>query len=81
MASRTHVAHMKHGDFYHGEKSMTVAKARDVKMELVTQSGKTIVLKPKVSLLDGEIIDSMFMSKKRCATSTKNRWKTRARPA
>ncbi|CAN7715806.1 NADP-dependent isocitrate dehydrogenase [Caballeronia sp. LjRoot31] len=64
MASRTHVAHMKHGDFYHGEKSMTVAKARDVKMELVTQSGKTIVLKPKVSLLDGEIIDSMFMSKK-----------------
>ncbi|CAG4886713.1 NADP-dependent isocitrate dehydrogenase [Paraburkholderia saeva] len=64
MASRTHVAHMKHGDFYHGEKSMTVDKARDVKMELVTTSGKTIVLKPKVSLLDGEIIDSMFMSKK-----------------
>ncbi|MFJ2994161.1 NADP-dependent isocitrate dehydrogenase [Pandoraea sp. NPDC087047] len=64
MASRTHVAHMKHGDFYHGEKSMTIDKARDVKMELVTNSGKTIVLKPKVSLLDGEIIDSMFMSKK-----------------
>ena len=64
MASRTHVAHMKHGDFYHGEKSMTVDKARDVKMELLTKSGKTIVLKPKVSLLAGEIIDSMFMSKK-----------------
>jgi isocitrate dehydrogenase len=64
MASRTHVAHMKHGDFYHGEKSMTVDHARDVKMELLTQSGKAIVLKPKVSLLDGEIIDSMFMSKK-----------------
>ncbi|KNE75467.1 Isocitrate dehydrogenase [NADP] Monomeric isocitrate dehydrogenase [NADP] [Candidatus Burkholderia crenata] len=64
MASRTHVAHMKHGDFYHGEKSMNVDHARDVKMELVTKSGKTIVLKPKVSLLDGEIIDSMFMSKK-----------------
>ncbi len=64
MASRTHVAHMKHGDFYHGEKSRTLDKARDVKMELLTQSGKTIVLKPKVSLLAGEIIDSMFMSKK-----------------
>ncbi|MDQ0140852.1 NADP-dependent isocitrate dehydrogenase [Cupriavidus necator] len=64
MASRTHVAHMKHGDFYHGEKSMTLDRARDVKMELITKSGKTIVLKPKVSLLDGEIIDSMFMSKK-----------------
>ena len=64
MASRTHVAHMTHGDFYHGEKSMTLSKACDVKMELVTQSGKTLVLKPKVSLLAGEIIDSMFMSKK-----------------
>jgi isocitrate dehydrogenase len=63
-ASRTHVATMRHGDFYHGEKSMTLDRARDVKMELVTKSGKTIVLKPKVSLLDGDIIDSMFMSKK-----------------
>jgi len=32
-------------------------------MELLTHSGKSIVLKPKVSLKDGEIIDSMFMSK------------------
>jgi isocitrate dehydrogenase len=63
-ASRTHVATMKHGDFYHGEKSMTLDRDRDVKMELVTTSGKTIVLKPKVSLQDGEVIDSMFMSKK-----------------
>ena len=63
-ASRTHVSHMHEGDFYHGEKSMTIAKACDVKMELVTKSGETIVLKNKVSLLDGEIIDSMFMSKK-----------------
>jgi isocitrate dehydrogenase len=63
-ASRTHVSHMTGGDFYHGEKSMTLDRARDVKMELVTRSGQTIVLKPKVSLLDGEIIDSMFMSRK-----------------
>src|SRR5574343_2081321 len=62
--SQTHVAHMDHGDFYHGEKSLTLDKARDVKMELVTKSGKTIVLKPKVALLDREVIDSMFMSKK-----------------
>jgi isocitrate dehydrogenase len=64
MASRTHVATMKHGDFYHGEKSMTLDKARNVKMELLTKSGKTVVLKPKLSLLAGEVIDSMFMSKK-----------------
>ncbi|OUM00954.1 NADP-dependent isocitrate dehydrogenase [Variovorax sp. JS1663] len=63
-ASRSHVSHMHHGDFYHGEKSMTLDRARDVKMELITRSGKTIVLKPKVSLLDREVIDSMFMSKK-----------------
>jgi len=63
-ASRSHVSHMTHGDFYHGEKSLTLDRARDVKMELLTKSGKTIVLKPKVSLLEGEIIDSMFMSKK-----------------
>jgi len=63
-ASRSHVSHMHHGDFYHGEKSMTLDCARDVKMELLTKSGKTIVLKPKVSLLDREVIDSMFMSKK-----------------
>ncbi len=63
-ASRSHVSHMHVGDFYHGEKSITLDKARDVKMELVTQSGKTVVLKQKVSLLDREVIDSMFMSKK-----------------
>jgi len=63
-ASRSHVSHMHHGDFYAGEKSMTLDRARDVKMELITKSGKTIVLKPKVSLLDKEVVDSMFMSKK-----------------
>ncbi len=63
-ASRSHVSHMHHGDFYHGEKSLTLDKARDVKMELLTKSGKTLVLKPKLSLLAGEVIDSMFMSKK-----------------
>jgi isocitrate dehydrogenase len=67
-ASRTHVATMSHGDFYHGEKSLTLDRARTVRMELVTKSsggdGRTIVLKPEVKLDDGDIIDSMFMSKK-----------------
>ena len=61
--SQTHVSHMEEGDFYHGEKSMTLDRARNVKMELITNRGETIVLKPKVALKDGEIIDSMFMSK------------------
>mgnify|MGYP000916019042 CR=1 FL=1 len=63
-ASRSHVSHMHSGDFYHGEKSMTMDRARDVRMELITKSGETIVLKPKVSLQDREVVDSMFMSKK-----------------
>ncbi|KAF5308733.1 hypothetical protein FQR65_LT17993 [Abscondita terminalis] len=62
--SQTHVSHMDEGDFYHGEKSMTLDRARNVKMELITTTGETIVLKPKVALQDGEVIDSMFMSKK-----------------
>ncbi|MDT5103068.1 MAG: isocitrate dehydrogenase, partial [Mycobacterium sp.] len=63
-ASRTHVATMTHGDFYHGEKSLTLDRARTVRMELITKRGETIVLKPEVKLDDGDIIDSMFMSKK-----------------
>ncbi|WP_144205879.1 NADP-dependent isocitrate dehydrogenase [Mycobacterium tilburgii] len=63
-ASRTHVATMKHGDFYHGEKSMTLDRGRNVKMELQTKDGKVITLKPVVSLREGDIIDSMYMSKK-----------------
>ena len=63
-ASRTHVAHMRHHDFYHGEKSMTLSHACEVRMDLVTKSGKTIVLKPALALLEGEVIDSMYMSKK-----------------
>ncbi|VTU46682.1 Isocitrate dehydrogenase [NADP] (plasmid) [Variovorax sp. SRS16] len=62
-ASRTHVSHMHGGDFYAGEKSITLDRARDVKMDLVTKSGQTILLKKKVALLDAEVIDSMFMSK------------------
>jgi isocitrate dehydrogenase len=63
-ASRTHVSHMHGGDFYAGEKSMTLDRARNVKMELITRRGKTLVLKPEVALQEGEVIDSMFMSKK-----------------
>ena len=61
--SRTHVSHMHGGDFYHGEQSKTIEKARTVKMELVGDTGKTHTLREEIPLLDGEIIDLMFMSK------------------
>jgi isocitrate dehydrogenase len=63
-ASRSHVSHMHSGDFYHGEKSMTLDKPREVRLELITKRGQTIVLKDHIALLDREVIDSMFMSKK-----------------
>jgi isocitrate dehydrogenase len=62
--SQTHVSHMHGGDFYHGEKSMTLDRPRRVKMELIGASGKTVVLKPEIALQQGEVVDSMFMSKK-----------------
>ena len=62
-ASRTHVSHMREGDFYSNEISMTMEQDRVVCMDLVTESGETIVLKDNISLQKDEIVDSMFMSK------------------
>jgi len=62
--SRTHVSHMHSGDFYDGEQSMTLDKARTVRMELLADDGSTKVVKPAIELQDKEVIDLMFMSKK-----------------
>ncbi|WP_166425159.1 NADP-dependent isocitrate dehydrogenase [Paraglaciecola sp. 20A4] len=63
-ASQTHVAHMRGGDFYSGEKSVTVEKAGHVRIEFTDKDGTVKILKPRVDLLAGEVIDGMFMSKK-----------------
>ncbi|MBR9792313.1 MAG: NADP-dependent isocitrate dehydrogenase [Gammaproteobacteria bacterium] len=63
-ASQTHVAHMRGGDFYSGEKSVTVDKEGYVSIEFTGKDGSKKTLKPKVELLAGEVIDGMFMSKK-----------------
>jgi isocitrate dehydrogenase len=62
--SKTHVAHMKGGDFRSNEKSMTTTAATDARIEFVGQDGKTTVLKAKVTLQAGEVIDATFMSKR-----------------
>ena len=62
--SKTHVSHMKGGDFYSNEKSMTTTAATDARIEFVSQDGNTTVLKPKVALQAGEVIDATFMSKR-----------------
>jgi isocitrate dehydrogenase len=62
--SKTHVAHMKGGDFRSNEKSMTIPAATTAKIEFVGADGKTTVLKDKVALQAGEVIDATFMSKR-----------------
>src|SRR3990170_2212652 len=60
--SKTHVTHMKSGDFYGTEKSATVPEATNVKIEFVGKDGKTVVLKEKTSLKAGEVIDTSVMN-------------------
>ncbi len=61
--SATHVSTMGSGDFANNEKSVTVDRAGNVKIQLVGANGTT-VLKEAVPVLEGEIIDGTFMSKK-----------------
>src|SRR5512143_2776201 len=60
--SKSHVAHMTAGDFYGSEKSVTLTKATDVRIEFVASDGKTTVLKPKLPLLEGEVLDATVMN-------------------
>jgi isocitrate dehydrogenase len=60
--SKSHVAHMSGGDFYENEKSTTVKKATEVRIEFVGDDGKATVLKKKLDLLDGEVIDTSVMN-------------------
>ena len=61
--SASHVSTMGSGDFASNEKSVTITKAGSVKIQLVGANGTT-VLKEAVPVLEGEIIDGTFMSKK-----------------
>lgn len=62
--SQTAVATMQEGDFYHNEQSVTLKAADTVRIELLTATGKTEVLKEGLTLQEGEIIDATVMSKK-----------------
>lgn len=62
--SKTHVASMKEGDFFSNEKSLTIEKGTNVKIVHIAKNGTETVLKEKLSLLDGEIIDATILSKK-----------------
>ena len=60
-ASRTHVAHMREGDFYASDISTTMSSAAKVKIELVEEGGKATVLK-EVAVQAEEVVSAQFMS-------------------
>ncbi|WP_417362979.1 NADP-dependent isocitrate dehydrogenase [Galbibacter sp.] len=62
--SKSHVATMTKGDFRSNEKSLTMPAADTLKIQLVEDNGNITVLKQKLEVLQGEIIDATVMSKK-----------------
>ncbi|MGI4856697.1 MAG: NADP-dependent isocitrate dehydrogenase [Janthinobacterium lividum] len=62
--SASHVAHMSQGDFYGSERSVLIASAGNVKIELTAKDGAVTVLKAKTTVKAGEIIDASVLSKK-----------------
>src|SRR5476651_643935 len=63
--SKTRVAHMSGGDFYGSEVATTIAAPTNARIELVGGNGDTTVLKPKIPLKAGEIIDCSVMNAKK----------------
>src|SRR5471030_2531732 len=63
--SKTRVAHMSGGDFYGSEVATTIAAPTNARIELVGGNGDTTVLKPKIPLKSGEIIDCSAMNAKK----------------
>ncbi len=66
--SKSHVAHMESGDFFGSEKSATLPAAGALKIVLVGEDGQTTVLKDKVAVKAGEIVDAALMSRKALAS-------------
>ncbi|MBB3921204.1 NADP-dependent isocitrate dehydrogenase [Xanthomonas arboricola] len=66
--SKSHVAHMDDGDFFGSEQSTTVAAAGALKIEFVGNDGSSSVLKDKVVVKAGEIVDAAVLSKRALAS-------------
>ena len=66
--SKTHVAHMESGDFFGSEQSTTIAEAGALKISFIGNDGSTTVLKDKVAVKAGEIVDAAVMSRKALAS-------------
>ncbi len=63
-SSRSHVAHMRSGDFYHSDISTIIENDGNVRIELLKKDGSVQVLKEKVAVEKDEVFDAMYMSTK-----------------
>lgn len=70
--SKSHVAHMPDGDFFHNEKSVTLKEAGTYRIEFTNSTGNKTVLKADSPLKAGEIIDGTMMSKKKLVAFLEN---------
>ncbi|WP_372183755.1 NADP-dependent isocitrate dehydrogenase [Xanthomonas axonopodis] len=66
--SKSHVSHMESGDFFGSEQSTTLADAGTLKIEFVGNDGSSTVLKAKVAVKAGEIVDAAVLSKRALAS-------------
>ncbi|MET0618224.1 MAG: NADP-dependent isocitrate dehydrogenase [Luteibacter sp.] len=66
--SKSHVSHMDGGDFYGSEKSATIGQAGSLRIEFTGKDGAVKVLKDKVAVKAGEIVDAAVMSRKALAS-------------
>ena len=60
--AKAHVATMSGGDFASNEKSVTVRDATTARIEFTDKKGAVTVLKDKIALKAGEVVDGTFMS-------------------
>jgi isocitrate dehydrogenase len=60
--SKARVVHMTEKDFYESEKSTTIDKACDVRIEFADRDGNATTLKENLHLVEGEVIDAAVMN-------------------
>lgn len=62
--SKSYVAHMKGGDFYENEKSVTLKKDTKIRYEFVDKNGNVTVMK-EIELGEGDVVDATYMNREK----------------
>ena len=62
--SQSYVAHMKSGDFYEHEKSVTIEEDTTIRYEFVDNQGNVTLLK-EVKVGKGDVVDGTYMSRRK----------------